>query len=409
MPEQIREVRALWGTAFNKAFTAASAAGWHPATAHKLAVTSVDLTKLIMKGIPSKVRQSRFSGHPSPIIGPTRSELALGMYLGKGSATTSPPLEATIASLVFGGLQSPPTAKVDAAESTTTTTSIKASAHGALPGMAVLCGVPGDARGNGEVRRIASVTTDIVVLEMATMAALEAADPIVFSHTVYLLPTATQNYIDLLCLGYHLEDQIQALGCMGPLSFSGLGVGEVPEMILNLVVPDWQEVPAAARDQLEPYHAPEGEADAPAGRSVGGFFMGDWGVTTRAVVESDDWSIDPGIAFNDIKDRSGLNGIGGFTHVPAVAKAGLKVYIDEDYGLHADWSSKTAKQLLWQLGNTAANCVAFTMPRAIMPNKPVRVSIGDMAGLKLDFEAQEPTVADVADGLYSSSFAIHWF
>lgn len=407
MPDSIRELRALIRTSRNKAYTAASAAGWAAGTAHVLPITSVDLTKLVHQGIESKALQRRLYESDASKAGLSASELSFSIPLGMGSANTTAPFEATLLAAFFGGLASP-TAKTDLCEADCTTTVLNATGHGMSAGMAVLVGAPGDGRGGGEVRRIASVDTNTITLEMALAGAPSTGDALVYSHTVYLDQSATQNYLDILGIGFHAEDQFQCLGCMGPVTLSGLAEGEEPTMNFNLTVPQWQEVPVGERDQLEPSVAFAGSGQAPTSKATGAFFLGDWGSTTRAAVESADWSIDPGLKFEYRKDANYENRMGACKRVPGRVTAGITVYADLDFGLHADFPS-TAKQLLWQFGNTAQACVAITMPRALLTSKPARKAINNMSGLSLALHGKEPTVAATPANLYSSAIAVHWF
>jgi len=403
MPDRIRELRALIGTTANKTYVAASNAAWAAGTAYVLPITAIDVSKLVHQGIESKVLTRRMHEAPAAKEGLSASELPISIPLGMGSADTTAPFEATLLSAFFGGLASPTvkTHVVAASPAPSATGWTSEADHGLSPGMAVLV--------NGEVRRVATCpTTTSLTLEMALSAAPAHDDVVVNSHTVYLDPTATQSYLDLLGIGYHAEDQFQCLRCMGPVKFSGLGAGEEPSMDLALTVPQWQEVPAADRDQLEPSTAPNGSGQAPTSRALGGFFMGDWGSTTRAAVESADWSIDPGLQFVYKADANYENRMGACKRVGGKVSGSITVYIDLDYGLHADFPA-TDKQMLWQFGNTAQACVAITIPRARLKSKPVRKSINNCSGLGLEFWGAEPTVGSTPDNCYSSAFSAHWF
>jgi hypothetical protein len=395
MPNLIREARMIYGTTFNKTHTAANAAGWLPAAAHKLPISDIDLTKLVWKGIPSKVRRQRIYGAAAPILGLSRSELMLALPLGGGSATIVPPLQCLLMSHVIGGITNPPATKTLACEAACTTTNIKCTGHNLASGQAVLI--------SGEARRINSVAINDFTLDMALSGAPGALTTIVVASTAWLHDGGTVYYHDLLALGLHAEDQIQTLGMMGPVTLRGLKSGEDPEMVINYIVPGWQEVPSAERASLTPTTAPEGDTGSTASQATGAFYMQDYGTTTRAVLESAEWEISPGVTFIPREDRSGLNGIGGFSRGMGVATAKVKVYTETDYGLHADFTAKTAKQVAFQLGNTAGACVLICLPRAYLTDKPVRTTLGDMAALELNF-AGEATATT-----YNNSFSMHWF
>lgn len=402
MPERIRELRIIDGTTFNKTFTAANNAAWNPGTAHKLAVWDVDLSKLVQPGIPSPVIQQIIHAQPAAKAGITKSALSFKTHFGSGSANVTPPMAATLLSHVFGGLYSP-SAKTDTVTgSSSTTTKIYTTGTPATDiGSAVLI--------SGEARRVSGVDTTWFEVDMAFSGAPPASTPVVYAHTVYLNPTATQTYWDTLIMGLHAEDAVQTLGCMGPATFGGLKVGELPFIQYDLIVPHWQEVPSAERDTLSSAVADEAD-ESVASKTTGGCWFGDNGTPTRVSVESGDWSVSPGIVLEPIEDRAGLNGIGGFKQIGSKVEASITVYIDEDYGLHADFPS-TAKQLTLQFGNVAQNCAAITLPKCYLRNKPTRAKLGNMAGLKLELGAEYPAwnAGVSVPYLYASPIAVHWF
>lgn len=398
MPASLYELRALWDSTFIKTYTAASDAAWAAGTAHKLPVTEVDRSKLRHEGIERKTLQQRMYGSSGIVPGLRKTSMQIGMPLGSGTGTTTPPLAATILGMILGGLDSPANATSACAANCTTTTITTKAAHGMNKGAAVLI--------NGEVGIIATVPdTTSYTLRMALSAAPAEDAVIANSHTVYLDQSAAVYYFRLLGIGFHAEDQFQALGCCGPVSLEGLGIGQSPSFALDFVVPDWQPVPAAERDQLEPSAAPEGDLESVSG--LGAFLFGDWSSTTRSAIESDEWKIDPGVRFVEKTDRNGLNGIGGFVRMPGVPSASFKTPVATDYGLHADFSAETAKQVLWQFGNVAGGTVAISM-KAKLRHGPAPAEINDRAAQLIDLVAVEPTVASTPDNEDSSAIAFHW-
>lgn len=409
MPEKIREFRYRASATLSTTHTNAASATWAVTDAIKLGVTKCDLSKLKHDGIESAVLQTRMHGAPAVKPGLKNSPITIGGYLGKGSTSNTAPAEATLLSYFFGGLSSP-VDKSETCGNSCTTDEIYCAGHSARAGACVLVGARGDGRGNGEVRRVKSVTNiDHFVLEMGLSGAPSNTDAIVHSHTVYLNPSATQQYIDWLAIGYHTEDQVQGIGAMGPVKIAGLGVGEIPQYEIDLNTADWQQVPAANRDQLESGVSPVGDA-APANKALGGFFFGDSASNTRTVVQSGNFNIDPGLTFEAIPDRNGVNGIGGWKKTGGKPKFDFDVLIDHDNpGLFDDFEAGTAKQFLAQFGHSANDCVAITIPNALLDAAPVRTSINGLAAMKITGHGQEPAVANVPDNVYSSSIAIHWF
>lgn len=397
MPNRIHEVRALFGTTLNTSFTAANNAAWAAGTANVLACTDIDISGCKRVGVESAVRQRRLSGAPSNIPSVYEMPIKLDMYLGKGSSDTTPPFMATFLSKIMGGIISPP-AKTDTTEAGSTETVINATAHGMSAGMAVLI--------DGEVRRINSTNTDDYTLNMALSSAPSDGTTIVNSHTVYWDDAATQQYIDLLGLGQHVEGQWQALAAMGGFSFTGLGHGEIPGVSLALNAGQFQIVPSGERDQLEPTQALDGE-HGPAGKEHGGFYLGDYGATTRLAPASAEWAIDPGIVYESVENRYYPNAVGEWRKVSFKPTFGATILVEEDTaGLIADFDAKTAKQLIYQFGSTAENCVAIIMPKAYLDSGPNQAAMGNFSGLRIEGHSDG---YNATGGLSDSNMAIHWF
>ena len=408
MPDRIKELRMLIGETFNTTFTDADAAGWAADTAYKLGAVEVDASGVRHEGIVSEVIQGRLAGAPKNILGLKTGSIKVGMYAGRGSADTTAPMMATILQAVIGGLTSPDP-KTDLCEADCTTTTIKATAHGNVVGQCVLVGVRGDARGNGEVRRIATVDTNEYTLDMALSAAPNEGDAIVNSHTAYLDATQAQKYMDLLCIGYTAANQWQAIGCNGPFSIEGLGIGEIPRLVFDLMFGDYQRVGAGELDQLEPSQASLG-LDAPANKALGGFFVQNYGVTTRATFDGGEFSIDPAVMYEPVEDRNGVNGRGGLRKTGIRPAIEFVTHFSTDMpGLKDDWEAGTAKQLLWQFGCTAQNCFAISVPKFYLDEAPVDNPINNLEGVKIVGHAEEPTVSSPAVELESASISFHWF
>lgn len=410
MPDRIREFRYKAGTTFNTTFSNAAGNVWTVTNSVKLALTQCDLSKLEHKGIENAELQDRIHGAPAMIPGLKNSPITISGYLGKGSSNTTAPAEATLLGYFFGGVSNPTTAKSENCGSDCTATAILCEGHSARAGSAVLVGTRGDGRGNGEVRRVAAITNaNAFTLDMALSAAPNANDVIVHAHSVYMNAGATQSYLDWLAIGYNAEDQVQGLGAIGPVKIKGLGVGEVPQYEIELNNADWDDVDATDRDTLEPSTAASGD-EAPASKAMGGFFFGDAASTTRTAVQSANFTIDPGLKWEIIPDRNGVNGIGGWKRVPGKPTFEFDVLTSHDHlGLFDDFTGSTAKQFLVQFGHTTGNCVAITIPNAYLDGAPTRTAVNNLAALKIKGHGQEDTVAASPDNLFSSSLAIHWF
>jgi len=399
MPADNREIRILYGTTPSTTYTAPNAAGWNPGTA-SLIQGWVDDSKLVQPGIPKRHMSQRFYSGKGFAPGREDSELSIGMYSGLAvTDAVTAPFEATLLSKFFGGLSNPASVrKFDAGGGTHTTTKVYVAAHDITAGMGVLI--------NGEARRVASVDTTYIELEMALSAAPSDGDDVVIANTVYLDQSADVNYLDTLIMGHHAEDQIQTLAGMGPVTLEGLGNEDLLSVLMNLTVPHWRESPSGDRETAPISFAetPDNGNTAPS-LGNGAVYFGDWGVTTRNVIDCDEVKIDPGLAF--AMATSGGN-FTGFKRTRGVPTCGFKTYVDSDFGLHADFNAQTEKQALFQFGNVAGGCVFITLPRLRLSKKPDRATISDMRALELELEALEPTVAASPVNSYSYSFGIHW-
>lgn len=417
-PFAIRELRYKSGTTFNKTHTAASNAAWDPGTAVKIRAHDISLDGLEYSSEMDPTMRSYLVPQYPAIPTLRMGKLAFKAFLeGANSGATASPV-ATLLSLIMGGVANP-SARTDAVEGGSTTTTINATAHGQTDGMAVLLGVRGDAQGNGEARVVTNASANAFDLLMAITGAQDVSDALVYSTTVYLRNT-TQNYIDFLCIGKSAEDQIQGVGGMGPFKLSGLAPGEVPKVEFDLTLADWQEVPSGERDALSSGTAATGNQPA-TDRGLGGCFIQDVGTTTRAAFKISDLSIDPGIEFAPIPDPNGVNGVGGWQLVKAEPSfeftAILEGSTDPLIGFYDDFANGAlaagaqAKHVLFQFGHTAQRCVAIDFPRSYFTVAPVRVEVGGLVGVKCKMHATAGAhdETSAAAALANSPMRIHFF
>lgn len=409
MVTRIRDIRLKLGTTFNTTFTAANAAGWNMGadsgdTVYRVNATSWDASALVHEGIENTQVQTSLFDSSANVPGLRTGEAKLGMYLGKGSSDTTAPFMATLLSKFFGNIANP-TAKTDLCEADCTTTVLNVTGHGMSAGQAVLVGTRGDARGEGEVRLIKSTTTDTITLSMALSGAPSASDALVFSHTVYLDADATQAYIDFLAIGSETEDQVQGIGCMGSVTFTGLSLGEIPGAEFSLMAADNQQVPAGERDSIDTSDG-YGE-EAPASKGLSGFFLQDQASSTRTAFQCANFSVDPSLTYEAIPDMNGVNGIGGWKKVGKSPMTTMDLLIDQDVGLFDDFSSSTAKQLVVQYGATADNCIAFSFPYLYLTKSPTRGAINSLDSISVEMRAKK--YSSGSDNLGKSPMAIHWF
>lgn len=415
--QKIRELRLKYGTTFNTtAATVASDSSWDPGTATKIrAIDWQDSFEYASE--PDPTLESQMDRHRANIPTLRRGKCSFKTFLEGGSATTTANTIATLLSKFFGGLQSPVTNKTDLLDTAGVHTSIKVYATGVgamiAPGQAVLIGTRGDAKGNGEVRLITAEGTDYVDLDMATSGTPADGDAIVYSHTVFLSPSATQSYLDGLVIGQdattNYPDQKQWVGGMGSVSFENLGLGELgPQVKFDLEVGDWAHT-RASQAALTPASAHVGNGPA-IDRGLGGLFIGLSSATTRGTMRCGGWSIDPGIKYVAIPDPNGVNGIGGFRRVRSDGVKWEFIALREEalgstHDLYTAFTGGTARQLMWQWGHAAQNCVAISMPQCYVDS----IMEAELDGLSAVKVSGHATTGTSGTEILDSAMAIHFF
>jgi hypothetical protein len=248
------------------------------------------------------------------------------------------------------------------------------------------------------------------------------SDDLVFSSTLYMDYTSSQKYVDLLAIGQSAEDQVQAIGGIGGFSLNNLEPGQGPRVSFDLQFADWQEVPSADRDQLEPGTAPTGKNPA-VDRGLGGFWIADAGsAQALAAFKISDLSITPGVTFEQVPDRNGVNGIGGWQRVVSDPEMSFKIMLeggaDPLPGFLNDFADTTttpgdsgvAKQVLVQFGATQGKTVLAEMPRAKFRGVPVRDPAGNIMAVSCTVVGTTPDHADTtALKLLNSPLKLHLF
>jgi hypothetical protein len=401
----------LWytdrGSTFNDSFTAAST---FQGSATKLKFFDLDLSGLADEIVEDSAIQSAFEGKPGPIIARQHGTFSFKMWLEGGSSTTSPETVAALLGAVMGGLKSP-TAISDAAEAASTSTQINATAHGMDENELVLVGVKGDSGGDGRVAPIEDATTsaDYYLLQLALPAAPAATAVLKNGHTLYI-DWADESYQDFLFMGSHIggsgtddPDQVQMIGCSATVEFGGFAEG-APWVQFNYMVGQRQWVNYADQASLQPATAASGN-DPVGGQASGSFLFQDAGTTTRQAIPGDEVEIALNMELRPIKDHNYPNSIGGWVKVPSAPGVGPTISMScywanlaDMPGLYDDYSAKTAKQVLYQMGYTAQDTVAFYMQNATMrPVDPAnRVDLEDSTAIKLSFVGAYGGVTDLA-------------
>jgi hypothetical protein len=406
-PRAIRELRYLSGTTRNTSYTAASNAAWAPGTAAKLRPMDYDASGLVQGSEADTTHQQRFYSRPANIATTRNGSFSFSTYLGAAESDESENPVATLLSKIMGGIASPGAGgRSQTLDSSGTHTTTRIFAAGidsdAAVGQAVLV--------NGEARSITATGSDYVDLNMALSAAPSDGDTATISTTVYLDEDATQEYLDFLAIGHATADQRQMLACQCTgLELQGLGVGELPKLGYSMGVNDWQWVPSGERDALESTSASQGN-DPPVNRGLGGLFFGDHGSTTRAAVKGAISGIGNLIAYQDVPDHTGANGIGGWQKMPIGdgITASFSMLFDEDMdGLYTDFNTPTAKQFIFQLGSTAQKCCAIELQRCYLLATPTETDVSGLQGVEVSVSADEGTTT--TNDLTRAALRFHWF
>ena len=262
VPSRIRELRYWPSTTFRTTHVNAATSNWAASggDATKLRVISFDGSGLEYTGEDDPTLESQWHAGRAQVPLTRMGTVAFGTWLEGGEASGAANPVATLLSKFMGGIQ---TGQADdAAEAAGSITVINAIGHGLSTGMAVLQGARGDSEANAEVRVIVNTDVNTITAKMAWPVAGASGAAVVSSCTVFFDPTATQSYLDLLAIGKTAEDQIQTIAGMGNFTLEAIAPGEAPKINFSVQVADWQEVPTANRDTLEPGTAASGNQPA---------------------------------------------------------------------------------------------------------------------------------------------------
>lgn len=401
-------------TTFATTFTAPNDSAWTNATKLRVHDLSADLKYDAGKDMTV---QSRFHGHPKSIETIKSGTLKFKMYLEGGSATTAPTTVATLLGKVLGGIKSP-TAISDTAETSSGVSNIKCATHGQVAGQAVLVGTRGDGRADGKASIIDSVLTNEYWLRPNLPVAPNNGDAIKHGHTVYFDGTV-QNYEDFLLIGHYAGsgvtddcDQIQMIGCSGTVAFGGFKPGELAFVEFTFNVGDWRNEAYATKASMTLTSA--GSGGDPAGnQATGAFTIQDASLYTRTTVTGGDIEVNPNVTIQEVKDPNGVNGRGGFIHVPSDSgpTCGITRYFGNMPEHYDDFTDGTAKQVVFQFGHETAKTVVIDLQRAFITSVPERVEFEKSMALKLQFEADSGQTTDESTDDYKlqdSPMRIHF-
>lgn len=390
-PSSRREVRVHVSSTFvtNHANAATDSWALTNSAIHKLRVTAADVTGLTQPGISDETLQTRFHTKPPNIAGLSKGSVKLTTYAGGAYANVDVGPEWNVARASLGGYAAVTNARSGTVSAQVSTTNIGMTSVNTyvVAGQAVLIGVKGDGRGNGEVHPINGVSPDHIQLSVATAAAAAVADPLVFCSSLYPDEDATQHYVDVVVAGHASADQFQTCGGVPKMMVEGLGLGEQPRLVFDIMSCDWRYVPTSERVTISHTTSPRG-GEPSFDKAIGLAHIGDQGSSTRTAYKVTDVTYDPGIEYAEIPSPSGVNGVGGYQHMPGVGMLEMTVITAEDDGLIDDYPS-TAKHIVVQAGHTATKTIAVEFTKAYLSDRPTRVEVNNLTGWRCKFFCTE--------------------
>jgi len=378
----------------------------------------LDLSGLTYPRLPDPSARTRLRGRAQGILGLRTGGFSISHYL---NSSTADDFILTLLGYVLGG-SSTPSADSDIVDAGSSTTVLEidgvVAATGVAAGHALLCGVKGDGRGNGEVIGVDSVTADTINLSRATKTAMESADVIWVSHTVYPDPDAAVEIWNMLLTGADAAspDQYNLVGCQSRgLTFGNLGVsdGELPIFTLDIGCGDWRLEPIGSVRAMEHTVAPLG-ANPALPKEQGGLWVTDSSaLAARGYFLGGNYTIDPDHTMVPLIDPQHSNQIGGWKKVMGNAKWSWVGYSDEgspdqpvpdlSTGFETDGHEL---QLMYQFGNAADSCFAIDISQGLIDEQLKRTELNSCAAWTVSGHAEEgATTTD----LLAADFKIHFF
>jgi hypothetical protein len=402
-----QELRYFASTDLYESYTAADAALWAYTNAIKVRlVKEVDDSALITEALEDTTIQTRLRGGAAPLPGRNTGSLKFSTYLGAGnSGITVDPTTALLRD-IMGNVASP-TAKTATVAAGSSTTTVNSTGLGAkvVPGMGVLIGTRADGYGNGAVRPIQTEATDSVTLGMAAPGIPQADSTITLLQSIYFDEAASNKLFNFLWLSKAAAHQRQATGAVGGFSIEGLKAGEKPTLNFEFNVLDHQWVAESDRSSLTDNAAGTGN-DPPAGKALGGLWIGAASGTSCTAYRAGSISINPNITWEPLEDPNGLNGIGGWLRLNGRPTFELVTPMDANMpGWKTAFEAGTEYKVLFQMGAVAQGVVAFYFRKSVLTADPVVTKLNNESAVKLAFQALDDY--DATSEILSSAMVVY--
>lgn len=362
------------------------------------------------------VRQ-RFFQERGVVLGPKRGSIQIQNYLTStnealDTATTSPTktsqsrfLEALMGGYVAGAGGS----TVAASPSPTTTGATVQAGHGARFSEGQIALV--EVAGVHYPVYITDVSTDALTWWPALPAAPSSGDDVLNAQCCYLDET-DETWLQILSETQIDRGNIWLLrGCQGNL-----------ELSLERGLITWQStLRGARRDHDDEIATPQGgsalaaatyDGTRPIFGSAGGFHFGPSASSTRNLVRVSEFKVNPGIAFSDVPDHAGLEGIGEMERDLPEITVEMTVLIDATAGAYEAYQdafeAETEYGLLWWVGSSGGNVPAIAIPTMQIQAAPEPAeAVNGYEALKLSLLVKESNLTGaVANALQVSPIVI---
>lgn len=332
-------------------------------------VATIDVSGMGRAFVESGRVVSLLNQTPKRIVGTFAGEFSLELELtGHGSATSGAMSLTALENLiawVVGAVATPPAGTAITGASSTASSLDVTSSTGYLVGQLLRVGVKGDGRCDGQWGLASAVTTGNVALAAELPSAPAAADVVHSAATMYTVETSCA--VTSKRFFVKTADFCWALhGCFPKAwSLQGLGVGQVPKLVVTVGVSEMTPISASLPDTT----ATAAWTYLPAPVAAGSIVLQDYGETSRQVLECRSFNVEVATGIVPIMGYDGAaagqtivsakRGPTKVTVTAIVAAAGAPTASPEWY---ARALANTDQQLVAGLSVGAGSAVAIACP-----------------------------------------------
>ena len=253
-------------------------------------------------------------------------------------------------------------------------------------GNLIRVGVRGDARGNGQFAAVDNIAT--TTLLTALDAAPSVSDVVYAALNIYPLEsTGMATVASTRWLLQTANGQWLARGCYPTsIGFSGLQVGEMPQVVISYGVSRWEEA-----NETFPDATATASKDA-AINAAGSCFIQDVGTTTRQKFDMRSWSLTIDLQVSPLKGPGGLDSYQVITGaVRTRAKASLSVTVDSEASgtntLLDMYTGDALQHVLISLNVDDGKALGFYFKNCRTVGYPTQEAIDEINRRTINFEA----------------------